>query len=112
MPGQQDTVHSYKPSIPTTYQYHLKPGESFYKDRNGKITIIRSKNEQVNKDTRNDWQKQQDSKNASNVRKQKQIKYLKEGQETRGLATQEWIIIAQKFHRLQIMVLIFSQINL
>lgn len=73
MPGYQDTIHSYKPSIPTTYQYHLKPGESFYNDRNGKVTIIRSKNEQVSKDTRNDWQKQQDSKNASNIRKQKQM---------------------------------------
>lgn len=73
MPGYQDTVHSYRPSIPTTYQYHLKPGESFYKDRNGKVTIIHSKNEQVSKDTRNDWQKQQDSKNASGIRKQKQM---------------------------------------
>lgn len=34
MPGQQDTVHSYRPTLPITYQYHLKPGESFYKDRN------------------------------------------------------------------------------
>ena len=33
MPGQQDTVHSYRPTLPITYQYHLKPGESFYKDR-------------------------------------------------------------------------------
>lgn len=31
MPGQQDTVHSYRPTLPITYQYHLKPGESFYK---------------------------------------------------------------------------------
>lgn len=73
IPGYQDTVHSYRPSIPTTYQYHLKPGESFYKDRNGKVTIIHSKNEQVSKDTRNDWQKQQDSKKASDIRKQKQM---------------------------------------
>lgn len=73
MPGYQDTVHSYKPSIPITYSYHLKPGESFYKDRNGKVTIIHSKNEQVSKDTRNDWQKQQDNKNASDTRKQKQM---------------------------------------
>lgn len=73
MPGQQDTVHSYRPTLPITYQYHLKPGESFYKDRNGKVTIIRSRNEQVSKDTRNDWQKKQDSKNAPNIRKQKQM---------------------------------------
>lgn len=73
MPGQQDTVHSYRPTLPITYQYHLKPGESFYKDRNGKVTIIRSRNEQVSKDTRNDWQKKQDSKNAPNMRKQKQM---------------------------------------
>ena len=73
MPGYQDTVHSYKPSIPITYSYHLKPGESFYKDRNGKVTITHSKNEQVSKDTRNDWQKQQDNKNASGIRKQKQM---------------------------------------
>lgn len=73
MPGQQDTVHSYRPTLPITYQYHLKPGESFYKDRNGKVTIIRSRNEQVSKDTRNDWQKEQDSKNAPNIRKQKQM---------------------------------------
>lgn len=73
MPGQQDTVHSYRPALPTTYQYHLKPGESFYKDRNGKVTIIRSRNEQVNKDTRNSWQRKQDSKNAPNIRKQKQM---------------------------------------
>lgn len=73
MPGYQDTVHSYKPSIPITYSYHLKPGESFYKDRNGKVTIMHSKNEQVSKDTRNDWQKQQDNKNASGIRKQKQM---------------------------------------
>lgn len=55
MPGQQDTVHSYRPTLPITYQYHLKPGESFYKDRNGKVTIVRSRNEQVSKDTRNNW---------------------------------------------------------
>lgn len=73
MPGQQDTVHSYRPTLPTTYQYHLKPGESFYKDRNGKVTIIRSRNEQVSKDTRNNWQRKQDSKNAQNIRKQKQM---------------------------------------
>ena len=73
MPGQQDTVHSYRPTLPITYQYHLKPGESFYKDRNGKVTIIRSRNEQVSKDTRNNWQKKQDSKNAPNMRKQKQM---------------------------------------
>lgn len=73
MPGQQDTVHSYRPTLPITYQYHLKPGESFYKDRNGKVTIVRSRNEQVNKDTRNNWQKKQDSKNALNIRKQKQM---------------------------------------
>ena len=73
MPGKQDTVHSYRPTLPITYQYHLKPGEFFYKDRNGKVTIIRSRNEQVSKDTRNDWQKKQDSKNAPNMRKQKQI---------------------------------------
>lgn len=73
MPGQQDTVHSYRPTLPITYQYHLKPGESFYKDRNGKVTIIRSRNEQVSKDTRNDWQKEQDSKNAPYIRKQKQM---------------------------------------
>ena len=73
MPGKQDTVHSYRPTLPITYQYHLKPGESFYKDRNGKVTIIRSRNEQVSKDTRNDWQKKQDSKNAPNMRKQKQM---------------------------------------
>lgn len=73
MPGQQDTVHSYRPTLPITYQYHLKPGESFYKDRNGKVTIIRSRNEQVSKDTRNNWQKKQDSKNAPNIRKQKQM---------------------------------------
>lgn len=73
MPGQQDTVHSYRPTLPITYQYHLKPGESFYKDRNGKVTIVRSRNEQVSKDTRNDWQKEQDSKNAPNIRKQKQM---------------------------------------
>lgn len=73
MPGQQDTVHSYRPTLPITYQYHLKPGESFYKDRNGKVTIVRSRNEQVSKDTRNDWQKKQDSKNAPNIRKQKQM---------------------------------------
>ena len=71
MPGQQDTVHSYRPTLPITYQYHLKPGESFYKDRNGKVTIVRSRNEQVSKDTRNNWQKKQDSKNAPNIRKQK-----------------------------------------
>lgn len=71
MPGQQDTVHSYRPTLPITYQYHLKPGESFYKGRNGKVTIVRSRNEQVSKDTRNDWQK--DSKNAPNIRKQKQM---------------------------------------
>lgn len=40
MPVQQDTVHSYRPTLPITYQYHLKPGESFYKDRNGKVTIV------------------------------------------------------------------------
>lgn len=73
MPGQQDTVHSYRPTLPITYQYHLKPGESFYKDRNGKVTIVRSRNEQVSKDTRNNWQKKQDSKNAPNIRKQKQM---------------------------------------
>ena len=73
MPSQQDTVHSYRPTLPTTYQYHLKPGESFYKDRNGKVTIIRSRNEQVSKDTRNNWQRKQDSKNAQNIRKQKQM---------------------------------------
>lgn len=73
MPGQQDTVHSYRPTLPITYQYHLKPGESFYKGRNGKVTIVRSRNEQVSKDTRNDWQKEQDSKNAPNIRKQKQM---------------------------------------
>ena len=73
MPGQQDTVHSYRPTLPITYQYHLKPGESFYKDRNGKVTIVRSRNEQVSKDTRNNWQKKQDSKNAPNMRKQKQM---------------------------------------
>lgn len=73
MPSQQDTVHSYRPTLPITYQYHLKPGESFYKDRNGKVTIVRSRNEQVSKDTRNDWQKKQDSKNAPNIRKQKQM---------------------------------------
>lgn len=73
MLGQQDTVHSYRPTLPITYQYHLKPGESFYKDRNGKVTIIRSRNEQVSKDTRNNWQKKQDSKNAPNMRKQKQM---------------------------------------
>lgn len=73
MPGQYDTVHSYRPTLPTTYQYHLKPGESFYKDRNGKVTIIRSRNEQVSKDTRNNWQRKQDSKNAQNIRKQKQM---------------------------------------
>ena len=73
MPGKQDTVHSYRPTLPITYQYHLKPGEFFYKDRNGKVTIIRSRNEQVSKDTRNDWQKKQDSKNAPNMRKQKQM---------------------------------------
>ena len=73
MPNQQDTVHSYRPTLPITYQYHLKPGESFYKDRNGKVTIIRSRNEQVSKDTRSDWQKEQDSKNAPNIRKQKQM---------------------------------------
>lgn len=73
MPGQQDTVHSYRPTLPITYQYHLKPGESFYKDRNGKVTIVRSRNEQVSKDTRSDWQKEQDSKNAPNIRKQKQM---------------------------------------
>lgn len=73
MPGYQDTVHSYGPTLPITYQYHLKPGESFYKDRNGKVTIVRSRNEQVSKDTRNDWQKKQDSKNAPNIRKQKQM---------------------------------------
>ena len=91
MPGQQDTVHSYRPTLPITYQYHLKPGESFYKDRNGKVTIVRSRNEQVSKDTRNNWQKKQDSKNKLTILKQ--IKYLKEGQETRsrGLAAQEWM---------------------
>lgn len=73
MPGQYDTVHSYRPTLPTAYQYHLKPGESFYKDRNGKVTIIRSRNEQVSKDTRNNWQRKQDSKNAQNIRKQKQM---------------------------------------
>lgn len=73
MPGQQDTVHSYRPTLLITYQYHLKPGESFYKDRNGKVTIVRSRNEQVSKDTRNNWQKKQDSKNAPNIRKQKQM---------------------------------------
>lgn len=73
MPGQQDTVHSYRPTLPITYQYHLKPGESFYKDRNGKVTIVRSRNEQVSKDTRNNWQKKQDSRNAPSIRKQKQI---------------------------------------
>ena len=73
MPGQQDTVHSYRPTLPITYQYHLKPGESFYKDRNGKVTIICSRNEQVSKDTRNNWQKKQDSKNAPNIIKQKQM---------------------------------------
>lgn len=73
MPGYQDTVHSYRPTLPITYQYHLKPGESFYKDRKGKVTIVRSRNEQVSKDTRNDWQKKQDSKNAPNIRKQKQM---------------------------------------
>ena len=73
MPGQQDTVHSYRPTLPITYQYHLKSGESFYKDRNGKVTIVRSRNEQVSKDTRNNWQKKQDSKNAPNIRKQKQM---------------------------------------
>lgn len=73
MPGYQDTVHSYRPTLPITYQYHLKPGESFYKDRNGKVTIVRSRNEQVRKDTRSDWQKKQDSKNAPNIRKQKQM---------------------------------------
>ena len=73
MPGKQDTVHSYRPTLPITYQYHLKPGEFFYKDRNGKVTIISSRNEQVSKDTRNDWQKKQDSRNAPSIRKQKQI---------------------------------------
>lgn len=73
MPGYQDTIHSYRPVLPITYQYHLKPGESFYKDRNGKVTIVRSRNEQVSKDTRNNWQKKQDSKNAPNIRKQKQM---------------------------------------
>lgn len=72
MPGKQDTVHSYRPTLPITYQYHLKPGESFYKDRNGKVTIVRSRNEQVSKDTRNNWQKKQDSRNAPSIRKQKQ----------------------------------------
>lgn len=73
MSGKQDTVHSYRPTLPITYQYHLKPGEFFYKDRNGKVTIAHSRNEQVSKDTRNDWQKKQDSRNASIIRKQKQI---------------------------------------
>lgn len=73
MPSYQDTVHSYRPTLPITYQYHLKPGEFRYKDRNGKVTIIRSRNEQVSKDTRNDWQKEQDSKNAPNIIKQRQM---------------------------------------
>lgn len=73
MTSQQDTVHSYRPTLPTTYQYHLKPSESFYKNRNGKVIIIRSRNEQVSKDTRNNWQRKQDSKNAQNIRKQKQM---------------------------------------
>ena len=96
MPGQQDTVHSYRPTLPITYQYHLKPGESFYKDRNGKVTIVRSRNEQVSKDTRNNWQKKQDSRNAPSIRKQKQLMSNKEAKTAIDKLMQIILLISQK----------------
>lgn len=50
--------------------YKLKPGETFVKDHNGKVTLVRSKNEQVSADNRSSYQKEQDRKYTEIKKKQ------------------------------------------
>ena len=63
------TTRISKPTVNTKVKYKLKPGEMFFRNPNGTVTLVQGKNETVQQDNRTQQQRKQDQKSAQYKRK-------------------------------------------
>ena len=63
------TARVSKPTVNTKVKYKLKPGEMFFRNPNGTVTLVQGKNETVQQDNRTQQQRKQDQKSAQYKRK-------------------------------------------
>lgn len=73
-PLPSDNTRVVRQPVQYQIQYTPKPGEYIWTNRDGSKTIIRGKNAQVSKDTRNDHQRKQDQSKAPAERKRREMK--------------------------------------
>lgn len=73
-PLPSDNTRVVRQPIQYQIQYTPKPGEYIWTNQDGSKTVIRTKNAQVSKDTRNESQRKQDQSKAPAERKRREMK--------------------------------------